>query len=164
MFTNLLVYDWFRVLIWFDHMGLRVATLVNLSFVGGDLVDEKAARALGYSARTRWMPEGVRRFATWAPLLIPFFIPRGNEWDMVWTQYEALSKIQGSTFLPPGASLAGACILGALTIGLFMVMRNGRGSAHDLSAHNSGREGTSELPRHPAGRKDPCAYQWRLHR
>ena len=146
VFTNLLVYDWFRVLIWFDHMGLRVATLVNLSFVGGDLVDEKAARALGYSARTRWMPEGVRRFATWAPLLIPFFIPRGNEWDMVWTQYEALSKIQGSTFLPPGASLTGACILGALTIGLFMVMRNGRGSAHDLSAHNSGREGTSNCP------------------
>ena len=29
VFTALLTYDWLRVLIWFDHMGLRVATLVN---------------------------------------------------------------------------------------------------------------------------------------
>ena len=36
VFLGLLAYDWLRVLIWFDHMGLRVATLVNLSFVGGD--------------------------------------------------------------------------------------------------------------------------------
>jgi cyclic beta-1,2-glucan synthetase len=143
VFTNLLVYDWFRVLIWFDHMGLRVATLVNLSFVGGDLVDEKAARALGYSARTRWMPEGVRRFATWAPLLIPFFIPRGNEWDMVWTQYEAASKIQGQTFLPPGAFLIGACILGALTIGLFMLVRNVRCSFRGNSPQYRGEESES---------------------
>ena len=41
MFLGLLAYDWFRVLIWFDHMGLRVATLVNLSFIGGDLGDER---------------------------------------------------------------------------------------------------------------------------
>ena len=146
VFTNLLVYDWFRVLIWFDHMGLRVATLVNLSFVGGDLVDEKAARALGYSARTRWMPEGVRRFATWAPLLIPFFIPRGNEWDIVWNQYEALSKTQGQTFLPPGASLAGVCILAALTIGLFMVIRNVCVSPQDHFAQNCDKKGTSDCP------------------
>ena len=39
VFLGLLAYDWFRVLIWFDHMGLRVATLVNLSFIGGDLGD-----------------------------------------------------------------------------------------------------------------------------
>ena len=36
VFLGLLAYDWLRVLIWFDHMGLRVATLVNLSFIGGD--------------------------------------------------------------------------------------------------------------------------------
>ncbi|MBM3625892.1 MAG: glycosyl transferase family 36, partial [Alphaproteobacteria bacterium] len=47
IFTALLAYDALRVLIWFDHMGLRVATLVNLSFVGGDAADEKAARFLG---------------------------------------------------------------------------------------------------------------------
>ena len=40
MFLGLLAYDWLRVLIWFDHMGLRVATLVNLSFLGGDRLDE----------------------------------------------------------------------------------------------------------------------------
>ena len=42
IFIGLLAYDWLRVLIWFDHMGLRVATLVNLSFVGGDALDEAA--------------------------------------------------------------------------------------------------------------------------
>jgi cyclic beta-1,2-glucan synthetase len=32
VFVALLAYDWVRVLIWLDHFGLRVATLVNLSF------------------------------------------------------------------------------------------------------------------------------------
>ena len=77
MFIGLLAYDWLRVLIWFDHMGLRVATLVNLSFLGGDRLDEAAARFIGHGARTRAVPEGIRRFGTWAPLLIPFYIPRG---------------------------------------------------------------------------------------
>ena len=45
VFLGLLAYDWLRILVWFDHMGLRVATLVNLSFIGGDLLDESAARA-----------------------------------------------------------------------------------------------------------------------
>ncbi|MCX8012456.1 MAG: glycosyl transferase family 36, partial [Desulfobacterota bacterium] len=124
VFTNLLVYDWFRVLIWFDHMGLRVATLVNLSFVGGDLVDEKAARSLGYSVRTRWIPEGVRRFATWAPLLIPFFIPRGKEWDIVWSQYENLRKIHPTTTLPPGTELIGVGIFLVFALTLFLFLQN----------------------------------------
>ena len=47
IFLGLLAYDWLRVLIWFDHMGLRVATLVNLTFVGGDRADEAAGRFLG---------------------------------------------------------------------------------------------------------------------
>ena len=75
IFTGLLAYDWLRVLIWFDHMGLRVATLVNLTFIGGDRLDESAARFAGHAGRTRIIPEGIRRFATWAPLLIPFYIP-----------------------------------------------------------------------------------------
>ena len=85
MFTGLLAYDWLRILIWFDHMGLRVATLVNLSFLGGDRADEAAARFVGHHGRTRAIPDGIRRFGTWAPLLIPFYIPRGPEWDKAWT-------------------------------------------------------------------------------
>ena len=42
VFLGLLAYEWLRVIIWFDHMGLRVASLVNLSFVGGDRFDEWA--------------------------------------------------------------------------------------------------------------------------
>jgi cyclic beta-1,2-glucan synthetase len=90
VFTGLLAYDWLRVLIWFDHMGLRVATLVNLTFIGGDRTDEAAARFVGYAARTRIIPEGIRRFATWAPLLIPFYIPRGQAWDTAWNGAERI--------------------------------------------------------------------------
>ena len=92
VFTGLLAYDWLRILIWFDHMGLRVASLVNLSFLGGDRGDEAAARFVGYNARTRAVPDGIRRFGTWAPLLIPFYIPRGSEWDQAWTGAETLAK------------------------------------------------------------------------
>ena len=59
-------------------MGLRVASLVNLSFLGGDRADEAAARFVGHKGRTRAIPDGIRRFGTWAPLLIPFYIPRGS--------------------------------------------------------------------------------------
>ncbi|MGH8770850.1 MAG: hypothetical protein ACREV2_06655, partial [Burkholderiales bacterium] len=104
VFLGLLAYDWLRVLIWFDHMGLRVATLVNLSFVGGDALDEKASRFLGHSARTRCMPEAIRRFLTWAPLLIPFYIPRGGEWDHVWDRAAAL-QASPQSLLPAVASL-----------------------------------------------------------
>ena len=45
-------------MIWFDHMGLRVATLVNLTFIGGDRADEAAARFAGHAARTRIIPAG----------------------------------------------------------------------------------------------------------
>ena len=92
IFLGLLAYDWLRIIIWFDHMGLRVATLVNLSFLGGDRADEAAGRFLGHGARTRAIPDGIRRFGTWAPLLIPFYIPRGAEWDKAWTGAEALSR------------------------------------------------------------------------
>ncbi len=92
VFTGLLAYDWLRILIWFDHMGLRVATLVNLTFIGGDKADEAAARVAGYAAPTHFMPDGIRRFATWMPLLIPFYIPRGAEWDQAWTGAERLQN------------------------------------------------------------------------
>ncbi len=92
LFLGLLAYDWLRILIWFDHMGLRVASLVNLSFLGGDRADEAAARFVGHNGRTRAIPDGIRRFGTWAPLLIPFYIPRGGEWDQAWTGAETLAR------------------------------------------------------------------------
>jgi cyclic beta-1,2-glucan synthetase len=95
VFTGLLAYDWLRVLIWFDHMGLRVATLVNLSFTGGDRLDEWAGRALGHAATTRVIPPAIRRFMTWAPLIVPFYIPRGAEWDTAWTGAEQLAVAGG---------------------------------------------------------------------
>jgi cyclic beta-1,2-glucan synthetase len=99
IFTALLAFDALRVLIWFDHMGLRVATLVNLSFVGGDALDEKAARFLGKAQISRAIPEGIRRFGTWAPLLLPFYIPRGAEWDMAWSAAEQMSAARPPSYL-----------------------------------------------------------------
>src|SRR3954468_24705556 len=88
VFIYLLAYDAVRILIWLDHMGLRVATLVNLSFIGVDKLEERLARFLGPAATSRCIPEAVKRFATWAPLLIPFYIPRGADWDYAWHQAE----------------------------------------------------------------------------
>ena len=99
IFTALLAFDALRVLIWFDHMGLRVATLVNLSFIGGDIADEKAARFLGKAQVSRAIPEGIRRFGTWAPLLLPFFIPRGAEWDKAWTGAEQMATMRPPAYL-----------------------------------------------------------------
>jgi cyclic beta-1,2-glucan synthetase len=98
IFTALLAYDALRVLIWFDHMGLRVATLVNLSFVGGDVADERAARFLGKSQTSRAIPEGIRRFGTWAPLLLPFYIPRGVDWDSAWSASEQLAHTRPPSY------------------------------------------------------------------
>ncbi len=74
VFIALLAYDWVRILIWVDHMGLRVATLVNLSFLGMDRLDRRLARFLAPASTARCIPESVKRFTTWAPLLLPFFI------------------------------------------------------------------------------------------
>lgn len=92
VFIYLLAYDLVRILIWVDHMGLRVATLVNLSFLGMDRLDQRLARFLGPAATGRCIPEGVKRFTTWAPLLIPFYIPRGQEWDIAWSQAQNIQQ------------------------------------------------------------------------
>ncbi|HLW93003.1 MAG TPA: glycosyl transferase family 36, partial [Roseiarcus sp.] len=113
VFLGLLAYDWLRVLIWFDHMGLRVATLVNLTFVGGDRADEAAGRFLGHAARTRVIPDGIRRFATWAPLLIPFYIPRGADWDHAWTGAEALRNSNAPLLGPIETMAIAYCCAGA---------------------------------------------------
>ena len=122
IFTALLAFDALRILIWFDHMGLRVATLVNLSFVGGDIADEKAARFIGKSQVSRAIPEGLRRFATWAPLLLPFYIPRGAEWDKAWSAAEQMTTLRppAYTYLVSGY-LAYAGILAAALVVYLLV-------------------------------------------
>jgi len=90
VFVALLAYDPVRILIWVDHMGLRVATLVNLSFLGMDRLEQRLAQALAPAATSRCIPEGVKRFTTWGPLLIPFYIPRGTDWDRAWSAAEAI--------------------------------------------------------------------------
>lgn len=127
IFTALLAYEWLRVLIWFDHMGLRVATLVNLSFVGGDVLDEKAARFLGKAQVSRAIPEGLRRFGTWAPLLLPFYIPKGADWDKAWTGAEKLhGAMQPTVSLMLGYSAVAA--LAAIVLASFALRRLSAGT------------------------------------
>ncbi|MCK4463082.1 MAG: hypothetical protein KAU58_02090, partial [Candidatus Omnitrophica bacterium] len=95
VFVYILALDFFRVLIWMDHMGLRVATLVNLSFIGLDRLDERIARFIGPATAQRYIPEAVKRFCTWAPLLIPFYLPRGRDWDYAWSTSEAMQNAAG---------------------------------------------------------------------
>ncbi len=118
VFLGLLAYEWLRVIIWFDHMGLRVASLVNLSFVGGDRFDEWAARFIGHRARTRSLPEGIRRFATWAPLLIPFYIPRGRDWDYAWGGAERLAATGGAILPAVMIVLAGYGVAAVAALGI----------------------------------------------
>ncbi|MFA5167631.1 MAG: hypothetical protein WC530_03775 [Candidatus Omnitrophota bacterium] len=101
MFVWILAFDFFRILIWMDHMGLRVATLVNLSFLGMDKLDEKISKFIGPAVAQRYIPEGVKRFATWAPLLIPFYIPRGEQWDEVWSSAEKIQNAARGKGLVP---------------------------------------------------------------
>lgn len=101
IFLWVMAFDFFRILIWMDHMGLRVATLVNLSFLGMDKLDEKVAKFIGPAVAQRYIPEGVKRFLTWAPLLIPFYIPRGEQWDYVWSKSESMQNaMRGKGLIP----------------------------------------------------------------
>ena len=54
------------------------------------------ARFLSPAATARCIPEGVKRFTTWMPLLIPFYIPRGRDWDYAWSQAEGIAKSRPS--------------------------------------------------------------------
>jgi hypothetical protein len=122
VFTWVLGYDLFCVLIWLDHIGLRVATLVNLSFLGMDRLDEKAARFVRPWATARFIPEGVKRFTTWAPLLIPFYIPAGADWDWAWTHGEAIQQsshgIVQELLALPGTQLAWLAIAAGAAVSL----------------------------------------------
>jgi cyclic beta-1,2-glucan synthetase len=121
VFTGLLAFDWLRILIWFDHMGLRVATLVNLTFLGGDRVDERAARFVGFPARTRVIPDGIRRFMTWAPLLIPFYIPRGSEWNTAWDGADRIRATGAALPAPVLAVVVGYAV--ALVVAVYVAWR-----------------------------------------
>ncbi|MCE5266884.1 MAG: hypothetical protein LLG00_03245 [Planctomycetaceae bacterium] len=129
VFTWVLAYDVFRVLIWLDHMGLRVATLVNLSFLGMDRLDEEAARFVRPWATARYIPEGVKRFTTWAPLLIPFYIPAGADWDWAWTHSEAIQQTSRGIFgwlsdmAPAQAVWLAIAAVGGATLVSFIVRR-----------------------------------------
>ena len=114
VFSWIIGFAWFQVLIWFDHMGLRVATLVNLSFLGMDKLDERCATFVGKDATARFIPEGVKRFTTWAPLLIPFYLPKGQEWNQVFNDGLALQANAGQ--FPFGWLVIGGVFVGALII------------------------------------------------
>ena len=124
-FLGLMTYGWLRILIWFDHMGLRVATLVNLSFIGLDRLEARLSRWLGHASPTPVIPEGIRRFATWAPLLLPFYIPRGAEWDFVWQESQRLATASDSPLIPSAHLLLGVYLAAALAgiLGLAWMFR-----------------------------------------
>lgn len=134
VFMWVLAYDAFRVLIWLDHMGLRVATLVNLSFLGMDRLDERVSRFIGPHAAARFIPEGIKRFTTWAPLLLPFYIPAGAAWNQVWNQSKALQltatplieRIWNQT-LGAGLLEAGIVLAGVASLAMVLRMLRARG-------------------------------------
>jgi cyclic beta-1,2-glucan synthetase len=149
IFLGLLAFDWLRILIWFDHMGLRVATLVNLSFVGGDRADEAAGRFLGHAQRTRAIPDGIRKFATWAPLLIPFYIPRGADWDQAWKGAETLRNgggpLPGPVRVVAIAYAIAGIVMALVALAVASRAREKRGAAGPALA--GAPEALSELPR-----------------
>ena len=105
IFTALLAFDGLRVLIWFDHMGLRVATLVNLSFIGGDIADEKAARFLGKAQISRAVPEGIRRFRHMGAIAAAILHPARIEWDKAWSAAEQMSNMRPPSYTFPSAAI-----------------------------------------------------------
>ncbi len=128
IFVGIMAYNFFRVFIWMDHMGLRVATMVNLSFLGLDRLDEKIARFIGPAAAQRYIPEAVKRFATWAPLLIPFYLPRGEEWNYVWNTSESIQKANagiGLVSLFQSLTLSGKVIIVILAVLVCMAISFG---------------------------------------
>ncbi|MCM8776020.1 MAG: hypothetical protein NC930_06725, partial [Candidatus Omnitrophica bacterium] len=144
IFIFVMAFDWFRILIWMDHMGLRVATLVNWSFLGLDRVDERVARWIGPAAAQRYIPDAVKRFATWAPLLIPFYLPRGGEWDIVWSTSEAMqngmrgkglvSQLQ-SLSLSQMLTLIGIAVLVCTAASFVMRLLRDRARKHCIASH-----------------------------
>ncbi|MDD7986298.1 hypothetical protein PQO01_15210 [Lentisphaera marina] len=126
IFMWIMAYEAFRILIWLDHMGLRVATLVNLSFIGMDDLDKKFARFTGKEGSSV-IPEGVKRFMTWAPLLIPYYIPRsGADWDYAWNKALSIQANNQNFNSLKLAILAGVFIAVLLVIQIYLTIRKNR--------------------------------------
>ena len=123
VFTWIIGYAWFQVLIWIDHMGLRVATLVNLSFIGLDRLDERFAAFVGRDASARFIPEGVKRFTTWAPLLIPFYLPAAAQWEQVFSAGSAIQARQASATPGLMSLLIAALVMAGIVTVLFTLRR-----------------------------------------
>jgi cyclic beta-1,2-glucan synthetase len=122
VFSWIIGYAWFQILIWIDHMGLRVATLVNLSFLGVDRLDERCATFVGPEATARFIPEGVKRFTTWAPLLIPFYLPKGEQWAQVFNTGAAIQAKQAGA-VPGLAALILIAVAAAVMVTLMFTLR-----------------------------------------
>jgi hypothetical protein len=104
------------------------------------------------------VPDGLRRFATWAPLLIPFYIPRGTEWDQVWVEAERM-QASAPSLLP----LVADVLMGyAVCIGAAVLM------VPRLTAHapcRPRRRGRAvALAAQPAARQRPRRRARRSHR
>jgi cyclic beta-1,2-glucan synthetase len=133
VFVTLLASDWVRVLIWLDHMGLRVATLVNLSFIGMERLDNRVARFIGGTTAQKCIPEGIKRFTTWAPLLIPFYIPRGDAWDYAWNKSIEMQNAAAAHAVPLLSRFSGvewtllAAFSAVVLAGALALRRAGRG-------------------------------------
>jgi cyclic beta-1,2-glucan synthetase len=130
LFSWIIGYAWFQVLIWIDHMGLRVATLVNLSFLGVDRLDERCATFVGPEATARFIPEGVKRFTTWAPLLIPFYLPKGEQWAQVFGAGAAIQARQAGT-APGLLSLILAAVAASVVTSLLFMLRRKNRERHE---------------------------------
>lgn len=129
VFSWIIGYAWFQVLIWIDHMGLRVATLVNLSFLGVDRLDERCATFVGSEATARFIPEGVKRFTTWAPLLIPFYLPKGEQWAQVFSAGAAIQARQAGA-APGWVSLTVVAVVAAIVVTLLFTLRRKNRERH----------------------------------
>jgi cyclic beta-1,2-glucan synthetase len=129
VFMLSMAHDSLRILTWLDHMGLRVATLVNLSFIGMEALDALMLRFTRAPQGVKnFIPEGVKRFATWAPLLIPFYIPKGKDWDVAWDTSVDIQSRSSSVWMEFLQQPVGGLLLYALGICLLltfclMVMR-----------------------------------------
>ncbi len=126
VFSWIIGFSWFQVIIWLDHMGLRVATLVNLSFLGMDKLDAHLATFVGKDATARFIPEGVKRFTTWAPLLIPFYLPKGNQWEQVFQNGRVLQSASGT--LEPGWLAWGVVFVAATLVCVWRSRKQRRGA------------------------------------
>ena len=125
IFMWIMAYEGFRILIWLDHMGLRVATLVNLSFIGMDDLDNRFSRFIDKTGLAgSVIPEGVKRFMTWAPLLIPFYIPKsGDDWNYAWNTALGIKEASRPIIAPLFAGQAkGALIVAALLLTITFII------------------------------------------